>query len=318
MTSRQTPQPPSMSFEDIVAPLGFSDFVANYWNSQFCRVSGRAGRFSSLIAWPTLSAILEQDFLVPPRLKLIQNGRGVPPERYLAPLRSGTQLYAEGLLACLSEGATLVIDSIDRLVPPIGAVAESFEQVLRSTTTVNLYASWPQGSGFNLHWDNQDTMILQASGRKYWKVYAPTYSFPLQRGNAVPKPSGDPVWQGILEDGAMLYLPRGWWHVAEPLDEPSLHLTITMVPARGIDVLQWLLERARSHIEVRMDIPRLADAETQKAYTDKLREAFLETLDDQALAAFFQQWDSRTPARPKLQLPLGVERQPPSGSANAE
>jgi hypothetical protein len=318
MTSRQTPQPPSMSIEDIVAPLGFSDFVANYWNSQFCRLSGPAGRFSSLIGWPTLSAILEQDFLAPPRLKLIQNGRGVPPERYLAPLRSGTQLFAEGLLACLSEGATLVIDSIDRLAPPIGAVAESFEQALRSTTTVNLYASWPRGSGFNLHWDNQDMMILQASGRKYWKVYAPTYPFPLHRGNAVHRPVGDPVWQGVLEDGAVLYLPRGWWHVAEPLDEPSLHLTITMVPARGIDVLQWILERARSHLEVRMDVPRLADAETQRAYTAKLREAFLETLDDQALAAFFQQLDSRAPARPKLQFPLGVERQPSSVSANED
>ena len=128
-----------MSFEDIVAPLGLSDFVANYWNSQFCRVSGPAGRFSSLIAWPTLSAILEQDFLVPPRLRLIQDGKGVPPERYLAPLRSGTQLNATGLLACLSEGATLIIDSLDRLVPPIGAVAEAFEQALRLSTPVWMF-----------------------------------------------------------------------------------------------------------------------------------------------------------------------------------
>jgi hypothetical protein len=67
-----------------------------------------------------------------------------------------------------------------------------------------------------------------------------------------------------------------------------------------------------------MDVPRLADAETQRAYTANLREAFLQTLDDEALAYFFQEWDSRNHVRPKLQLPFRVERQPLSGTPNEE
>ena len=35
-----------------------------------------------------------------------------------------------------------------------------------------------------------------------------------------------PLWEGMLEDGDLLYIPRGWWHVATPLDEPTLHLTV--------------------------------------------------------------------------------------------
>lgn len=316
MTSRRRPQQPSTSFQDIIAPLDANDFLVNHWTKQFCQVSGVKGRFSNLMGWPALNAILEQDFLVPPRLRLIRDGRSVPPERYLAPLRSGMRLDAEGLLACLSEGATLIIHSIDRLVPAIGAVAEEFEQVLRSSTTVNLYASWPQGSGFALHWDDQQTMILQVSGRKHWKVYAPTYPAPLQRGNSVPKPTGDPAWQGMLEDGAMLYLPRGWWHIAEPVDEPSLHLTITVLPTRGIDMLHWIVEQARAHLEVRMDVPNLADPETQRTYAANLREAFLKTFDEGAPAYLEQGCATQSHVRPKLQLPVGVERHPLSGEPN--
>ena len=116
----------------------------------------------------------------------------------------------------------------------------------------------------------------------------------------------------------MLYLPRGWWHIAEAMDEPSLHLTITVVPARGVDVLHWILERAQGHLEVRMDVPRLADAETQKVYAANLREAFLEAFDDEALGCFFQEWDKRNHVRPRLSLPSGVERRPVARSSKEE
>ena len=49
----------------------------------------------------------------------------------------------------------------------------------------------------------------------------------------------------LLEAGDLLYIPRGWWHVAMPLDEPTLHLTVGVNNLTGADFLRWFADRLR-------------------------------------------------------------------------
>jgi ribosomal protein L16 Arg81 hydroxylase len=124
-----------------------------------------------------------------------------------------------------------------------------------------------------------------------------------------PTPTEEPVWDGILNDGDVIYLPRGWWHVAYPLDEPSLHLTVTVIPARGADLLRWLMDDMRRHAVVRMDLPRLADAATRKQYIARLRELLIGSMDDEVFTRFLGAWDAGMRARPRFDLPLAPDRQ---------
>ena len=112
-------------------------------------------------------------------------------------------------------------------MPPITDIAESLERLFRVRIQVNAYAGWRTSHGFDLHWDDHDVFILQVAGRKQWKVYGMTRKYPLAVDvePTVEKPDA-PLWEGMLEDGDLLYIPRGWWHVATPLDEPTLHLTV--------------------------------------------------------------------------------------------
>ena len=135
------------------------------------------------------------------------------------------RLNTTALTRELRNGATIVLDAVDELHRPIRRLAESLERVFRVKVQVNAYAGWRTSHGFDLHWDDHDVFVLQVAGRKQWKVYGMTRKYPMARDvePAVDPPS-EVLWEGLLRSGDLLYIPRGWWHVATPLDEPTLHL----------------------------------------------------------------------------------------------
>jgi len=299
-----------LAFDDVITPVSRGSFIAEFWNKSFLHLPGQAGRFQSLLTWDELNSILEQDWLKQPVLRLFQDGSPVVESRYMKQVGTGSRLDAGGLTACLSQGATLIVSYIGDLAPRIRGLAESCEEALQAHTNANLYAGFRSQKGFDLHWDTHDTMMLQLAGRKRWKVYRPTRLHPLTDDVAVaPKPTEEPIWDGILEDGDMIYIPRGWWHIAYPLDEPSLHLTFGFETLTGVTFLNWLVGKLRGHPEVRMEVPRLGDEATRKQYVAGLRRLLTDAWNDEILTSFLRDWDSRRYIRPRTGLPFAPARQ---------
>ncbi|HXJ84048.1 MAG TPA: cupin domain-containing protein, partial [Candidatus Methylomirabilis sp.] len=236
------PQGADAMFDYVISPLTRDSFLADFWGRSFLHRPGNPGKFASLLPWSELNGVLEQHELEPPRFRLFQDGKAVDQARFTSILDGARRLRSRDFVQCLAKGATLIVDRMDELSPSVRRLAEAFEDVLRAPTCVNLYAGWRTQKGLDLHWDSQDTLILQISGRKHWRVYAPTRLHPLRADvGKVPTPTAQPVWDSILADGDAIYLPRGWWHVAFPVNEPSLHLTVTVLPSHGVDVLEWLV-----------------------------------------------------------------------------
>ena len=294
-----------LDFDQVIAPLTRTEFLTEHWSKSFLFKKGETGRFANLLAWDELNTILEQHRLSPPRFRLTHEGRALEPFRYMSPGAGGAlQLNPGKLAACLSGGATLVLDCVEELAPKVRQLARSFRDVLHAGNYVNLYAGWHSQNGLDLHWDSQEIMVLQLSGRKRWQIFRPTRLNPLPDDIDVPpRPAGSPVWDGMLEDGDMLYIPRGWWHVAFPVGEPSLHLTVATVLPNGTDLLQWLISRLRRHEAVRGDLPGLDDPGAQAAYLRILRPLLAEALTDNAIAEFRHEWEGDLRPFPTVRLP---------------
>jgi ribosomal protein L16 Arg81 hydroxylase len=294
-----------LDFDQIIAPLSRDKFLRDHWGKAFARMPVAGGRFSNLFGWDELNAVLEQHRLIPPRVKLFKDGQPVDPARYITPPHMGTpRLDSGGLAVCVAEGATLILNDVQEVSAKLRELMHVFQEALRTDTYANLYAAWHSQKAFDLHWDPQDSIILQLSGRKRWKIYKPTRLHPLEDDLEKPvQPTGEPVWEGVMKEGDAIYIPRGWWHVVFPLNEPSLHLTVSLTPPKGIDLLGWAVSKLRREASVRADLPAFQDEAARAAYMANLRGLVESVLSDDAMGDFLDRWDSNIGHSPHIRLP---------------
>lgn len=295
---------------DVLGPTGTENFLADDLGKNFRHFPGSAGKFAPLLTWPDLNKILGLHQLDAPRLRLARDGQPIPAESFInyhqarrlnsPPL---TRLRSSELTEHLQNGATLILDAVDELHSPVAELAANIEKVLRARIQVNMYAGWRTSPGFDLHWDGHDVLILQISGRKHWKVYPMTREHPVQGDPKKENPPDTPLWEGMLEDGDVLYIPRGWWHVAVPLDEPTLHLTVGIHRATGLDFFSWYAGRLRSSRDVRSDLPRLGTASDKQAHLQKLSKAWEQSWEPGLLDEYFGHLDTQARSRPHFGLP---------------
>jgi hypothetical protein len=285
-------------------------FLKDHWLKSFVHIPGKKGRFTPLLPWNDLNAILEQHRLTPPRLKLYRDGQQIDPAQYLTPAMFGVpRLDAGGLAVSLAQGASLILDDVQELAPRVRALMTSFQDALHTDAFANLYAGWHTRQAFHVHWDAQEAFVLQLNGRKRWKLYRPTRLHPLKNDmEPPPQPAGLPAWEGILEDGDTLYIPRGWWHEAFPLDEPSLHLTVSLTPPTALDYLGWAMSRLRRHDELRASLP-IEDEAARQGITATIARLLPDMLREASIADFLREWDANIRPAPCIRLPEAAYEQ---------
>jgi hypothetical protein len=290
-------------FASVISPMESSVFLRDYWLRNLVHIPGRAGRFAGLLGWSELNAILEQHRLTPPRLKLYRDGHAIDPAQYLTPAMFGVpRLNAGGLATCLAQGASLIIDDFQELAPRVRDLTVSFQETLHTDAFANLYAGWHRQKAFSVHWDPQEALVLQVYGQKHWKVYHPTRLHPLKNDIEAPfPPSSPPAWEGILKDGDVLYVPRGWWHEAFPLDEPSLHLTVSLTPPTAFDYLGWAMSRLRHHAELRASLAGGAASQAEAAR--RIAGLLTGLVTPASLSEFQREWDANIRPNPHIRLP---------------
>ncbi|EOQ67167.1 MULTISPECIES: JmjC domain-containing protein [Acinetobacter calcoaceticus/baumannii complex] len=140
-------------------------------------------------------------------------------------------------------GATLVLNRIDTKSTKINKLTKAISHFVKEKAVANGYIAFGGNGTFAKHWDTHDVFAIQLIGRKQWKLFAPTFNLPLQnqtskeRKHECPE---TPVFDEILEAGDILYIPRGWWHEALPIEqEETFHIAVGVHTAHITDYLTW-------------------------------------------------------------------------------
>jgi ribosomal protein L16 Arg81 hydroxylase len=305
-----------MTFDEAITPLTVQQFVDLHLGMRYLVLKPGVPRFKTLVDWDEVNNALRHVRFSPQRLRLVQGNKTIPASDYTFvddDPSGGGSLDARRFERYLANGATLSINKVDELFPGVQVFAESCEEHFRVPVGVNLYAGWRTDNGFDLHWDRHDTLILQVFGRKRWTVYEPTVEHPLDDRLLSPpsKPTSAPVWEGLLEEGDLLYMPRGWWHVARPLDEPTLHVTAGLRHRTAATLLRWVEAELNKQVSFRQDLPVKASSEAQSAYAAKLLEMVTLILNDNVVERYMRLVESEIPARPRLHLPDVASSPPP-------
>lgn len=144
----------------------------------------------------------------------------------------------------LNQGATLVLNRIDTKVLPIHHLTLKIAKFVGEKAVANGYIAFGGDGTFGKHWDTHDVFAVQLMGRKRWRVYPPSFQLPLphqkSKGHKHECPC-EPIFDEILERGDALYIPRGWWHEAIPLEnEETMHVAVGIHTLKVVDYLNWL------------------------------------------------------------------------------
>jgi lysine-specific demethylase/histidyl-hydroxylase NO66 len=243
------------SIERCVADA--SRLIQEHWAQKpFYQRGATSIAFDSLLTIGDVDRLLATVLLTHPDLLLVKSGVVINPETYTNPSDSSSEAGARiadagRVYAQFSDGATIVLNGIQRFLPPLGQFCSRLGLVLTAPVQANLYVSPPLARGFAIHDDSHDVLVLQVSGCKRWTVYEPS----SPGGNDSAEVPERVLLAAALQPGDCLYIPKGYPHVAETTELASIHITVGIVSLAWLDVVHALLERAASEMEILQLLP---------------------------------------------------------------
>ena len=250
-----------MNIEQALAPIPIGTFLTEYWNRKPLLIRRQNPEIYDMgLAMETPESLILSGRLQYPEIRLIRKGQKVPLQMmFESGLFGRTSKDGAPRLGALRqaylEGYTIVLRA-ETVSRPVARLCRSLEAEVRRPVLAEMFCT-PKGSqGSNLHHDPFDVFVLQLSGIKHWKVYAPTGKESTKIGvQTTVEQVGPLLLDDQLAAGDLLYIPCSFPHVALTSgDAPSVHLSLAAEPLRWSDVVH---EAATMAMEQNRDFTRL-------------------------------------------------------------
>ncbi len=209
--------------ESWLSPVQLARFLEQHWRRAPFASAGTACSQIPACTWERLDVFLKShpapDCLVITRGQLVDR----PCPRSLRELR-----------LLFEQQIGIVIRHAERHGDELARVSARLQRDLPGEQRVLVFAT-PRGvHGFGWHYDAEEVFILQTEGDKEYFFRRNTIDPEPQRGFepdfSQVRRETSPIMSCRLLPGDWLYLPRGYWHVAQPGDH-SLSISIGIFPA---------------------------------------------------------------------------------------
>eukprot|EP00922_Rhytidocystis_sp_ex-Travisia-forbesii_P003518 GHVS01005126.1.p1 GENE.GHVS01005126.1~~GHVS01005126.1.p1 ORF type:complete len:388 (-),score=65.06 GHVS01005126.1:210-1373(-) len=131
------------------------------------------------------------------------------------------------------DGGSIIVNTADRFSPQLQSVCRCLTASFFYHAFSVLYLTPPSSQAVRLHSDDQDVFVVQCWGGKQWQLYQPLVKLPyteemLGKDESVNPENCELVMECLLEEGDILYIPRGYLHEAKTAASLSLHVTVTI------------------------------------------------------------------------------------------
>jgi lysine-specific demethylase/histidyl-hydroxylase NO66 len=243
-------------------------FSAQYWGRRplLSRSAELPRDFSDLLSEAAVDELIAERGMRAPFIRMAAEGDLLAKDCYLGPAGFGAevpdQVDSAKVLAEFARGATIVLQGLHRMWPPLIEFVRHLADELGHPVQANAYVTPPGSRGFDPHYDVHDVFVLQVAGHKRWMVHPPVLEHPLptqpwtaHRTAITERAAGAPMVDVVLGPGDGLYLPRGWIHSAQSLDGTSIHLTIGVSTVTTLDVVRALVDALAGDAEFRRSLP---------------------------------------------------------------
>lgn len=255
------------------------EFASDYWDRQplLSRSADLPGGFDDLLTLADVDELLSRRGLRTPFIRLANEGRILDSNRYTGPGGIGAkvrdQVLDERVLTAFADGATIVLQGLHRLWPPLIDFTARLVADLGHPVQINAYITPPQSQGFADHYDTHDVFVIAVAGRKRWRIRPPIIERPAaddpwtDHADEVRAAAAQPpIIDTVLEPGDVLYLPRGYLHAATAEGGVCAHLTVGIHPITRRSIAELLLADIDREPTLRTALPlRAIDDDTATA-----------------------------------------------------
>lgn len=264
---------------------------------------------NELFGWDDLNRILDRRSAFPADFQLSRQGRVLDRSEYED---ANGILDLIRLMDCIRDGASIVIDGLDRVDERVKAATTDIMRLTGETASCNLFVTFHDSQAFHSHFDEVDTVIIQLEGTKRWQVHGPSESDPLpEYGDSDPANCPDDLLlDTVLKPGDVLHVPRGWWHTVRGAGERSLHVTFAFTRKTGFDFVRWLAWKALEDPRIRQSIDRWGAAESRQLQQDELLEALSEAAGRYTVDRFLQEERANADGWQSASLPWSIGTDP--------
>ncbi len=218
------PVPPDLS-TPLLGGLTPAQFMRRHWQKKPLLIRQAIPGFQPLLSRPDLFDLASQESV---ESRLIERKSEADWR-----LRHGP-FQRRQLPALKQSGWTLLVQGVDLHVDAVRALMDRFRFVPDARLD-DLMISWAtQGGGVGPHFDSYDVFLLQAQGRRHWKI-GRQKDLSLQPGMPLKiLQHFEPEAEWVLEPGDMLYLPPQWAHDGIALDAECMTYSVGFrSPQRG-------------------------------------------------------------------------------------
>jgi Cupin superfamily protein len=283
-------KPMLATLADLLAPVSISQFLEVFRERKRLHITASdPTRAESLLSWRDIDAVLSPHMLEE-NVKIMRDGVRIAPLFYTS--NEGKQFDVRAFHDLLPQGATIVVDDVERWVPQIRQLSAAIEREMGIRTESNACLSFSRGGAFKPHWDYMDVLVVQVHGHKKWRVWNAEIPHPVGMvGRAKVNTSVAPDQEVELAPGDVFFIPRGEPHAAAVTAGSSVHLTISLHSYTGIDFLVHLRSEAAKDPLLRMDLPRHSSDEQASVHEASLKHRLHRLIDATSMSRFLQEGD---------------------------
>ena len=246
-----TTQRASCLLQAILAPITLEEFYKDYFEKKPLVVPAASkkakSKYSDLLSLESIKVLTQKHPMFYGRdLNVTKYKKGedgvkrritldkIPEEDNCDDDERGVMVENSELWSNYEKGCTIRLLCPHKHNDAIQSLLSTLELEFQCMVGANAYLTPPRSSqGFAPHYDDIDAFCLQLQGSKRWKVYEPIVELPRTSSEDFTTKDleeKEPVLDVTLEEGDLLYMPRGFIHQACTLrqnDLHSLHLTVS-------------------------------------------------------------------------------------------
>ncbi|CAN2387676.1 peptidyl-arginine hydroxylation, partial [Pristimantis euphronides] len=254
---------PQTLFESLIAPVTSAEFFGSYWEKKPLLIRQRGPDlrrfYQSLFPMSDLKVASGKGVYYGRDVNMCKCRNG---KKILLP-RHGKAAYLEILRDFRSARATIQFHQPQRFNDKLWQIMEKLECFFGALVGCNVYITPSSCQGLPPHHDDVEVFILQVEGEKRWRLYEPTVQLAREYDVSPADRVTAPTHHILLEEGDLLYFPRGTIHQAETPAScaHSTHVTISTYQNNSwVDYLQdvmpaLLQDAAKESVDLRRGVP---------------------------------------------------------------